>query len=239
VVVRLTGESVVIQDDGSRPAMPDIRIDYADKPPAYVEVVVDIDPYYAAMDAGITNMPIPIPADLIWHVRVSRHSNLKQLRRELPAVLSRLGSQSGPTAAEQMARLGVTVMGPGIPRPGEEGGIYLIPEGISGSPALVWSALLAWINGFLAGDKTADVRGKLAATGAVERHAFVGLSFISPGDAFFALREEGRPELPVSNPELPTEITHLWISTTTGHGRCLAWFPGAGWLDVADHWATP
>jgi len=57
---------VVIQDDGSRPAMPDIRIDYADKPPAYVEVVVDIDPYYAAMDAGITNMPIPIPADLIW-----------------------------------------------------------------------------------------------------------------------------------------------------------------------------
>jgi len=33
--------------------MPDIRIDYAAKPAAYVDVVVDIDPSYAEMDAAI------------------------------------------------------------------------------------------------------------------------------------------------------------------------------------------
>ena len=44
VVARLTGERVVIQDDGSKPAMPDIRVDYDDKPAAYVEAVVDADP---------------------------------------------------------------------------------------------------------------------------------------------------------------------------------------------------
>jgi hypothetical protein len=53
VVARLTGEKVIIQDDGSRSAMPDIRIEYAAKPAAYVEAVVDIDTSYAAMDAEI------------------------------------------------------------------------------------------------------------------------------------------------------------------------------------------
>ena len=48
VVARLTGERVVLQDDGSRAGMADIRIEYADRSPGYVEVWTDIEPGYAA-----------------------------------------------------------------------------------------------------------------------------------------------------------------------------------------------
>src|SRR5262249_43087158 len=44
VVARLTGERVLIQDDNSVPGMADLRIEYTDRPTAYVEVVSDVDP---------------------------------------------------------------------------------------------------------------------------------------------------------------------------------------------------
>lgn len=96
-----------------------------------------------------------------------------------------------------------------------------------------------WVEKFLASDKTSDVRRKLTATGAPERHAFIGASFTTDGDAFFALAENGRPELPADNPTLPPEITHLWICQIPSIGRGLAWSRDTGWIDVSDHWATP
>lgn len=238
VVARLTGERVVIQDDGSRPAMPDIRIDYAVQPPAYVEAVVDIDPAYAAMEAEVWKHPRPIPDDQVWLVRVSGRSNLKQLRRDLPAILRDLHELPGPHA-DRMARMGVSITGPSEPTPAQPGGIYLLPEGVSGSAIAAWPVFLDWINDFLASSRAADVRAKLAATGAAERHAFVGASFTTPGDAYFALGYEHRQQLPPTAPCLPLEITHLWVWATPGMNRCLAWFPDRGWFDPMDHWATP
>lgn len=87
VVARLTGERVVIQDDGSRPAMPDIRIDYATKPAAYVEAVVDIDTSYAAMDAAIFKGVQKLPSDRIWWAHLSGRSNVNEVRRRLPTLL--------------------------------------------------------------------------------------------------------------------------------------------------------
>jgi hypothetical protein len=173
VVARLTGERVVIQDDGSKPGMPDIRIDYATQPPAYVEAVVDIDPAYAAMEAEVWKPPRPIPADQVWLVRVSGRSNLKKLRRELSAIVR---DPCGPAAsyAERLARMGVSINGPSEPTATQPGGIYFLPEGVTGSACADWPVFLDWINNFLASSRAADVRAKLAATGAAERHAFVG-----------------------------------------------------------------
>jgi hypothetical protein len=142
VVARLTGERVVIQDDGSQPAMPDIRIDYVDQPPACVEAVVDIDPAYAAMDAEVWKPPRPIPADRVWHVRVSGRSNLKKLRRDLPAILGDLHDLRGPHV-DRLARMGVSITGPSEPTPAQPGGIYLLPEGVSGSAIAAWPVF--WI----------------------------------------------------------------------------------------------
>jgi hypothetical protein len=239
VVARITGECVVIQDDGSKPAMPDIRIDYAGRAPAYVEVVVDVETSYAEMVAKIWKPAERIPADLCWQVNVTGRSNLKRLRRELPGILGDLHGPPDPSVTQQLAKLGAVVMGPWMPSPNLPAGIRLTPEGVYGSGA--WPPFLEWIGAFLASDRTTDVRSKLAATGASERHAFIGASFTTPGDAYFALSREGRPELPDSAPNLPPEITHLWVWAIPGHNRCLAWFPDTdtGWLDVMDHWATP
>jgi hypothetical protein len=238
VVARLTGERVVIQDDGSKPAMPDIRIDYVGKSPGYAEVVVDIEPSYAAVAAQIWKPFNPLPAAMTWKVHVTGQANLKRLQRKLPEILGDLQRPPGPSVERELARMGVTVLGPWAPGPNRPAGIYLAPEGIKGSADLLWEPLLEWIRSFLASDRAADVRKKLATTDAAERHAFLGASFTSPGDAYFALRREGRPQLPSSDPILPPEITHLWVWAVQGHPRCLAWFPDRGWLDVMDHWAT-
>ena len=240
VVARMTGERVVLQDDGSKPAMADIRIEYADKPAAYVEVVVDIERSYAAMESKIWKPASTMPADRCWQVNVSGQSKqLKTLRQELPKILGSLHDPPGPQETQQLANLGVRVTGgPWIPRPGETGTIRLLPEGILGPAQLTWEPFLDWINALLVSPPTADVRRKLAATGAAERHAFIGVSFTAPGPVYFALREEGRPGLPGHNPTLPPEITHLWIWSVRGIERCLAWFPDTGWLDPIDHWST-
>lgn len=237
VVARLTGERVVIQDDGSRPAMPDIRIDYATKPPAYVEAVVDIDTSYSAMDAAIFKEVQTLPSDRIWWAHLSGRANVKEVRRRLPTLLGT--DMADEELAQQLASMGVeSIDGPAIPRPGDTGRIHLVPAGVTGTAAPAWASFQDWLTTFLAASKTADVRRKLAATNAMERHAFIAASFTTNGDAFFALSEEGRPELPVSDPVLPLEITHLWVWTTPSIGRCLAWFPDRGWIDVIDHWAT-
>lgn len=239
VVARFTGERVVIQDDGSKPATPDIRIEYADKPVAYVEAVVDIDRSYAAAEAEVRKSAFPLPANRCWWVRVSAKSRpVKELREELPAILGSSDGSLGPQESQRLARLGVTVTGGGMPRPGESGVIHLLPEGICGPARLTWQPFLDWIHAFLASDRTADVRSKLAATAAAERHAFIAASFTSPGPVYFALRHEGRPELPDRDPSLPPEITHLWVWSVPGIERCIAWFPGTGWLDPVNHWAT-
>jgi hypothetical protein len=238
VVARLTGERVVIQDDGSKPSMPDIRIEYAEKPAAYVEAVVDIDTSYAAMDAEIFKGVQTLPSDRIWWVHLTGRSNLKDVRRRLPSLLG--SDLPDEETTQQLASMGVeSVDGPAIPRPGNPGGIHLVPAGVMGSATPAWEPFMDWVTGFLTSSKTGDVRRKLAATNAPERHAFIAASFTTDGDAFFALDEEGRPELPPRSPVLPPEITHLWVWTTPSMGRCLAWFPDKGWLDAADHWATP
>jgi hypothetical protein len=237
VVARLTGERVVIQDDGSRSSMPDIRIDYAAKPAAYVEVVVDIDPSYAAMDAAIFKGIHTLPCDRIWWVHLTGRANVNAMRRILPSMLDT--DVLSQETSQQLADMGVeSIDGPATPRPGEPGGINLVPAGVRGSAAPVWPAFLDWLADVLASSKTADVRTKLAATNAPERHAFIAASFSTDGDVFFALAQEGHPELPASDPVLPPEITHLWVGSIPSIGRCLAWFPDTGWIDVVDHWAT-
>jgi hypothetical protein len=92
VVARLTGEPVVIQDDRSMPAMPDIQTDYVSKPPAYVEAVVDVDTSYAAMAAKIWKLQ-PLPADRSWTVHVTGQSpRLSELQSRLPQILGSLRS---------------------------------------------------------------------------------------------------------------------------------------------------
>jgi hypothetical protein len=46
IIASTTRQHVEVQDDGSRDAMPDLRIEYPHRPPGFAEVVADMDPAY-------------------------------------------------------------------------------------------------------------------------------------------------------------------------------------------------
>lgn len=234
VIAGVTGEHVIIQDDGSHDSMPDLRIDYAQRPPGYVEVVVDIDQDYAAMAAQVFDYS-PFPADWAWKVHIDVPSpKLKELRHQLPKLLGHLHEPPEPQLRRQLTAMGLSVYGPWEPTPNRPPGIHIRAEGVAGSAN--WETFLQWIRDFLTSKRTRDVRDKLAATSASERHAFIATSFTSPNGAYFSLSRNGYPHLPPRDPELPPEITHLWTWSLQLHNRCLAWLPASGWIDIHDHW---
>ena len=84
---------------------------------------------------------------------------------------------------------------------------------------------------------TVGIRKKLAEAGGEERHAFVGVTFNSPWEANRVLRWEMQG-MPPRSPELPEEVTHLWIIPAMMGERCLVWHPVEGWFDPVGQWAT-
>ncbi|GIG63261.1 hypothetical protein Lfu02_76330 [Longispora fulva] len=254
VMARFTGERVVIQDDNSVNGMADLRIDYRDGVAGFAEVVTDIDRDYSAMVSAVrNNQQIPAPAlGRIWWVTLSARAQLRNLTKALPNKLLAV-QQSGALfeivhweqhleshasdAVRDLASLGVVQLASRQVQPDEDGKILIHGEGTGGPAELNWTAFTEWLTQFLFGTQQADVRRKLAATNAEERHAFVGASFSTPWAAYHSLSDDYR-ELPTEHPELPAEITHLWVWSYP-LGRCIAWFPDDGWFDPSTRWATP
>jgi hypothetical protein len=246
IIARYTGESVVLQDDGSQDRMPDIRIDYTDRPSAYVEVVADIDPAYAATARHVAEPKSAWESPNLtraWVLTVSKNCHIDALSAHIiDLVVALETSGAGPAidildllllktpAASALSRMGVIDAWSHTPRAGEHGSIRLVTEGIEGPYNTDWDAVRAWLESTLASPHLADVRAKLAATGASARHVFLGVTYTSPGEVFFAL-ERGKSFPPPLR--LPNEITHLWIARATSPGgRCLHWAPDDGWIDA-------
>jgi hypothetical protein len=253
VVARLSGERVVLQDDNSVAAMVDIRIDYGDRPPGYVEVVTDIDQAYSAMASAIRGqVQVPAP-DLgrIWHVTVSPDANIKRLKRDLPsrlALVQQVGTLFETVAWDQhldshdveavraLATSGVVQLASRPVGADEQSKAIIYGMGTGGPAIQDWDAFNDWLTTFLHDARQADVLRKLAATNAAERHAFVGMSFSTAWLAYHALSDDYQG-LPGRPPQLPAEVTHVWVWANPT-GRCVAWFPDIGWFDPTSRWAT-
>ncbi len=194
VVARLTGEHVVIQDNGSSDSMPDIRIDYADRPAGYVEVSVDIDRRYAAMSAAVAKQRheqgygFAAPGlGRVWWAWTSGSCRVGKLVQELPRLLAAMQTDGevfeirarhedlrrdpSPNVRRALA-LGIVGLASRPAGDGEHGAVKLVPQGIGGPVDVTWKVFLDWIKEVLASPKMADVRRKLAASGAPERHVF-------------------------------------------------------------------
>jgi len=253
VVARLTGERVVIQDDNSVQGMADVRIEYPDRPTAFMEIVSDVDPDYAQLNQLVfRDQEMAAPSlDRIWYVTISKSAKLKSLKPALEAFFRRLedagvfleivrpdGSLACSSVKElrQLDDLGVVRLCSRLPQPDEGPKILLYPQGVGGPAEQDWLALITWLADFLSAPGRADVRKKLVVTGAVERHVFVGLPLGKEWSAFHSLHDQygGLPDPP---PVLPPEVTNVWVWAQP-FGRCIAWFPDRGWFDPQRHWAT-
>lgn len=241
------GQHVVIQDDGSRDAMPDLRIEYADRPPGFGEVVAQMDPAYGQMWHRTMRAPaMPLPGlDRIWHLTISVTCDPRELKAGLLRTLESLTAKGltfddhhgidrlyriDDDDVADLVAAGVVGIYSRPVRAGEQAEVTLGPEGVSAPLAVDWDLVLDWLDHVLASPSLADVRSKLAATGADERHAAIGVTSSSPGEAVFAL-SRWESSLPPRPPTLPEEITHLWLLGSF-YDRHLAWYPEHGWFET-------
>jgi hypothetical protein len=237
--------------------MVDMRIEYANREPGYLEVTTDIEHGYAAMWSGLMKSgQIPQAVTLPslhrqWSVTLSGAIHRRMLDAELEGLLANIEA-SGLTfqlvapvetlkatqnaSVNRLLDLGVVTLSSASAQSGL-GSALLYPDGITAPAVASWKPILDWISETLASPKLADVRHKLTRTRAVERHVFLGITFSSPSAVYFALTLDEKG-LPPTAPILPPEITHLWLWNVAGGDRCVVWSPDRGWLDVARHWAT-
>ncbi|WP_435233172.1 hypothetical protein [Micromonospora aurantiaca (nom. illeg.)] len=254
VVARLTGEHVVLQDDGRADAIPDLRIEYRDGRTAYGEITQDLDEAYAALGSEVLKRQFQMAAPTlgrVWWITLAASARVGRLERSLPPILEKLDA-SGDTfeiavfdqRLEQhrnadvrlLAAAGVVRLASRRILAAETPVIHVAAEGVGGPAELDWASFGDYLASFVRDERRLDVRRKLAITGSDERHAFIGFSFSTPWRAWHAL-DEGYSELPTEPPHLPKEITHLWVWAYP-LGRCIAWFPNLGWFDPRSRWTT-
>ena len=90
------------------------------------------------------------------------------------------------------------------------------------------NALPVWAVQFLT-DTAPDVPRKLAASGYPERHAFIWATVTTPYEIASILDGDA---LPTEAPDLPDDVTHLWVGGWYAGPRTLCWRPDHGWSEA-------
>jgi len=240
------GLLVCQHDDGSSPGMHDLDIRYADGTRGAVEVTAAADgdsiALWNLMNGGGGRWIAPELAGG-WMVALLPTARAKRLRDELPALLSTLERQGVSELRTVSWRrphpLEGRALDLGVAHAHQSGtdfpaSIYItleLPdERTGGMVAATADAVPMWLEEFLRHAHQADVLAKLGRSGTVERHAFV----IVPGltTAPFAVTDPLTRDdvgVPTSDPDLPTEVTHVWVAGTWVGGRGIRWAPASGW----------
>lgn len=243
------GTEVVGHDDGSKDGMYDLEIRYPDGRRGAIEVVAAADPeaiqFWNLANGGGTRW-VEKGISGGWAVECKPSTRVKDLRSQLPLLLkgyeslgitqfdSRRRTASHPL--DEIAQcLGIThAMQSSTDFPGS---IYLmidLPAERTGTMVSENAdAAAAWIGSFLKETRQQDVLSKLRASGVDERHAFV----IFPGFStapYSVIDPLIRPNClpPTIDPELPDEVTDVWMASTWSVRRALFWSSIHGWQSV-------
>ncbi|MDQ3765215.1 MAG: hypothetical protein M3460_28120 [Actinomycetota bacterium] len=231
-------------DDGSRPGMCDLEIQYPDGRRGAVEVVSTRD-YQTEQFASATLGKGHIAHSAltrVWGVSVAPEATVKKMVARLPGFLARLeangveGAQRGQYGPwlREMEDLGIDLCWSSPAIDTVVPGFRLFPF-----PTGAWSkgidTAVQRCEKFLAADAQSDVVNKLRAAGADERHAVVVVTrhWLDVEDEIRCGRA-----LPVASPVFPKEIDVLWMVVLWGGPtRAVYWTGDRGWADIIfDDW---
>jgi hypothetical protein len=232
-------------DDGSQPSMYDLRITYTDGVVAAVEITAAMDEQQIRVrkstQGRTTRWQEPNLAGG-WDVRVSAPGVPKDFNKQLPDLLRGL-EQAGliavrgdKSSSDQPTVLAGTlgVIEARQWQTAHPGSIYVMPERpfdpSAGYVPSTGDELANWLGPWVAAPKRSDNLGKLANSGASERHLFIlvpGFS-LAPDSVIDLLIEPGAP-LPQVAPTLPPEVTHIWAMSTWDSGDGFRWSTDEGW----------
>ena len=255
VIWRYLGVDVALADDGTEDAMVDVEIDDTNGSRAVCEIVTDTDPHRAAAYERFRDCNFRVPTDqlrMAWQAELSTRCDFRKLNR-LPLTLSELESRNlqtseltpldelhivPSTTRQTLRRLGVLKLFCRRRFPSDGDYIAIFPQSLEYGFEDTWDTFHGQLTLLLASARLADVRRKLSATGAKERHLFLGFS-MSSEECFHGWMHHERTELPDRPPLLPDEVTHLWLwCADLPARRVLGWFPDRGWFDPSLNWAV-
>ncbi len=246
VLARVLGVPVEQYDDGSKPGMHDLIFVRAGVTEA-VEVTAAADPGAIELWNFLENGKMWTSKRLQggWSVElvpVPHRKRRKNPMTELELLLAELETLRIPLVDRQHPpprELAATAIALGIvyalqsptdfagsiyPLPSQEGPNLDIP------PRLQPTSFPSWVSRFLKSPHNADVRLKLSGSGSARRHVFVIVPPFStaPRSAVGLLLHDAQPtRLPP--PDLPLEVTDVWVASTWAVGAGLRWSPNLGW----------
>jgi len=239
------GVDVEVHDDGSAPSMYDLNILFPDRAPGAVEVTAAADQESIQLGKLVYDGERWVIPDIAggWAAVLHPTARMKDLKAQLPALLQTLESRGihwaqpevwwepGPydDALRALGILHLFQSGTDYP-----GSVYLnIEQGLERTAGVVSAdgrPLLEWLADWLARPDKADNLAKLGASGAEERHLFLVMPVFveAPFAVADLLMRDGAP-LPDDDPNLPPEVTHVWVVSTWDSGAGMRWAPNAGW----------
>jgi hypothetical protein len=242
----LPGCAIDQHDDNSEPGMYDLTIAYPDGTIGAVEVTAaadsqQVEPWKLVGGRGKRW----IEPDLYggWLIRILPSTRAKNLLRQLPDLLRGLVREGlreiwgDKASADQWSALAgqlsilQAVQAAATDYPGS---IYVMPPDrlaqMGGYSPATGDALASWLSEWVKDPSRADNLGKLARSGASERHLFVLVPGFNP--APFAINDllisPGAP-IPTIQPALPAEITHIWTMSTWSSGDGFMWSRATDW----------
>jgi hypothetical protein len=241
IVEKELKRSVVINDDGSRPSMYDLRIGPADAPELAIECVGAIDPTRTeTWNVGPVRGPLKRALRGDWFVTLTPNARIKAMEQRIGPLLRELEDRGvsdvpvermlrgrGTPILEELESLGVTYASC-FRLPGE-GTVHRTMEGTGGGVVdFQGTAVPAWVGQFLRDPDREDVLHKLRLSGAAERHAFIfGVLGGTPWEVDYYLNFEELDQLPTDAPNLPQPVTEVWIVGELGQ-KGLRW-NGSAW----------
>jgi hypothetical protein len=243
VIENHLGVPVVQHDDNTLPRMPDLRIEYPDRPHAVVEVGRDVDRSRKQQAVALNQkMPYALPGlQFQWTAVVRPGTNVGKGIDDLRPLLAaaetagrhRFGRRdhSFDPLDQALRRAGFDTAWAQVDQPSTAGRLWIIPQ-----PMGWWEQpddrIPQWCEELLA--RTTDIAPKLKGSGYQERHAFLFLDIEGSPEVASMLREPlggpGAVPLPSRAPTLPDGIDRIWIR---GVNRVIAWSPDLGWAEIS------
>jgi hypothetical protein len=245
-VVAQTLRAVVRQhDDQSRDAMYDLSIEYPSGDCAAMEVTAAADGESIALWSLVNGTHQRWIEPTIaggWTVSLDPMARAKTLRARLPALLlelERVGRRELRTSRHHSDHLSAEAAALGVASAYQSGTDYpgsiyttieLPIERSGGFVADTGDTLADWLGEFLVDEDRQDVRGKLRASALHERHVFVIVPGFATADFSVTdlLVRDGAP-LPSRAPQMPMEMTHVWVASTWLTGSGMRWEVDTGW----------
>jgi hypothetical protein len=246
----LVGSAVDQHDDNSEPGMYDLTITYPVGTIGAVEVTAAADSQQLELwklVGGRGERWIEPDLDGGWLIRILPSTRARTLIRQLPDLLRGLEREGrreiwgDKGSADQWSALAgqlSIIQALQAATTDYRGSIYVMPPErlaqMGGYSPVTGDALASWLSGWVKDPSQADNLGKLARSGASERHLFILVPGFNP--APFAVNDlliaPGAP-LPTIPPTLPAEITHIWTMSTWSTGDGFRWSPESGWARFA------